>query len=96
MEAPYIAHGGGRAKWGSSCDLVGRDQPASTEVDGWGHGGVVGDAVVQVDRERRRKRGAVDLTYEDREQFEELGRECWRQMEELRVTWDQLLDKAGV
>lgn len=95
-EAPYLAHGGGRAKWGSSCDLVGRDQPASTEVDGWGHGGVVGDAVVQADRERRRKRGAVDLTGDDRERFEELGRECWRQMEELRVTWDRLLDKAGV
>jgi len=95
-EAPYLAHGGGRAKWGSSCDLVGRDQPASTEVDGWGHGGVVGDAVVQADRERRRKRGAVNLTGEDRERFEELGRECWRQMEELRVTWDRLLDKAGI
>lgn len=93
-ESTYRAHNGGRAKWGSACDLVGRDYPASTEVDGWGYGGVVGRAVVEADRCRRTKRGAVDLGAEEKERFEELGRSCWRQMEELRVRWDQLLDKA--
>lgn len=95
-EAPYVRHGGGRVKWGSSCALRGPDVPASTEVDGWGHGGVVGSAVVEADRARRRKRGAVDMSADKKVRFEELGRECWRQMEELRIYWDGLLDKAGI
>lgn len=97
-EAPYIHHsgvsGGGRAKWGSSTDRLGREFPASTEIDGWGHGGVVGPAVVEADRRRRRKRGATDLTAEERERFEELGRRCWRAMEELRARWERILDEA--
>ncbi|EAW10586.1 3-keto-steroid reductase [Aspergillus clavatus NRRL 1] len=93
-EAPYLRNAGGRAKWGSSCSWSGRDAPASTEVDGWGYGGVVGPAVVAGDRSRRRKRGAADLTVEEKERFEELGRKCWQHMEELRVQWDQLLDQA--
>lgn len=92
-EAPYVQKGGGRVKWGSSCELFRCDQPVCTEVDGWGFGGVVGPAVCEGDRCRRRKRGAVDLTVEDRERFESLGRECWKRMEELRVKWDALLDK---
>ena len=48
------------------------------------------------DRVRRRKRGAVDLTADEKVRFEELGRSAWRQMEELRVTWDGVLDRAGV
>jgi 3-keto steroid reductase len=93
-EAPYRRHGGGRVKWGSSCSLSGCERPACTEVDGWGYGGVVGPAVLQEDRCRRRKRGAVDLTRERKVEFEVLGRECWRRMEELRVQWDALLDQA--
>ncbi|KAL2866557.1 3-keto-steroid reductase [Aspergillus lucknowensis] len=95
-EAPYLNHGGGRAKWGSSTNRSGLNQPVSTEVDGWGHGGVVGPAVVEEDRNRRRKRGAVDLTLEEKERFEDLGRECWRHMEELRMQWDELLDEEEV
>ncbi|KAL4891865.1 hypothetical protein BDV59DRAFT_59790 [Aspergillus ambiguus] len=93
-EAGYRSRGGGRAKWGSSCDRVGRNSAASTEVDGWGYGGVVGGAVLEADRARRRKRGAVDLTREERERFEELGRTCWKRMEELRVQWEEILDRA--
>lgn len=94
-ESPYIQHGGGgRAKWGSSCDRLGRESFASTEVDGWGYGGVVGPAVVEEDRRRMRKRGATDLTREEREKFEELGRRCWQEMEELRIRWDRILDEA--
>ena len=95
-EEPYVRHGGGRVKWGSSCALQGPAFAASTEVDGWGHGGVVGHAVLDGDRVRRRKRGAVDLTADEKVKFEELGRSAWRQMEELRVTWDGVLDRAGV
>ncbi|KAJ5606095.1 hypothetical protein N7510_008876 [Penicillium lagena] len=93
-EAPYHQAGGGRPKWGSSASRLGRGSVACTEVDGWGYGGVVGRAVVEADRLRRRKRGAVDLTREEREKFEELGRQCWKQMEELRVKWEAILDRA--
>ncbi|OJJ02746.1 hypothetical protein ASPVEDRAFT_132993 [Aspergillus versicolor CBS 583.65] len=91
-EAPYRIHGGGRAKWGSSTVRTGACFPASTEVEGWGYGGVVGPAIVDEDRSRRRKRGATDLTSEQKELFEDLGRRCWQQMEELRREWDELLD----
>ncbi|CAG8876377.1 unnamed protein product [Penicillium nalgiovense] len=93
-EEPYRRAGGGRAKWGSSCGRLGIESAVSTEVDGWGHGGVVGTPIVETDRLRRRKRGAEDLTKEKREQFEELGRQCWKQMEELRIQWDEILDQA--
>ncbi|KAL4866995.1 hypothetical protein BDV12DRAFT_171985 [Aspergillus spectabilis] len=92
-EEPYVRHGGGKAKWGSSSTRSGASLVASTEVDGWGYGGVVGPAVVEEDRYRRRKRGARDLTEEEKERFEELGRKCWQRMEELRVQWDEILDK---
>ncbi|KAJ9295768.1 hypothetical protein DTO271G3_5791 [Paecilomyces variotii] len=93
-EAPYRQRGGGRAKWGSSVNRRGIDRPVSSEVEGWGHGGVVGVAAVEEDRLRRRKRGARDLTVEDRQHFEELGRRCWKEMEELRIQWDGILDEA--
>ena len=93
-EAPYLESGGGRVKWGSSCSRSGCEKPVCTEVDGWGFGGVVGPHVCEEDRCRRRKRGAVDLTREEKEDFETLGRECWMRMEELRVRWDALLDRA--
>ncbi|KAL2823910.1 hypothetical protein BDW59DRAFT_173200 [Aspergillus cavernicola] len=99
-ETPYQRQGGGRAKWGSSTTISGVNKPASTELEGWGYGGIIGPAVVDEDRYRRRKRGMVDLTREKKEQFEDLGRECWRRMEELRKQWDELLDmeeaSAGV
>ena len=101
-ELPYRQNGGGgRAKWGSSYSsrLGGADddgKPASTEVDGWGFGGVVGPAVVDEDRFRRRKRGAVDLSAEEKEKFEMLGRLCWQRMEELRILWGRILDEEAV
>uniref|UniRef100_A0A093XTJ7 3beta-hydroxysteroid 3-dehydrogenase n=1 Tax=Talaromyces marneffei PM1 TaxID=1077442 RepID=A0A093XTJ7_TALMA len=92
-EKPYRDRAGGHAKWGSSTDFWGRLIVASTETDGWGHGGVVdGVHVVEADRVRRRRRGMKVASAEDRVRFEELGRECWRRMEELRVEWDGLLD----
>lgn len=80
-------------KLGSACDRLGRDFPASTEVDGWGHGGVVGSFAVEEDRLRRRRRGQEDVTVEKKEEFEEMGRECWRELEALRVEWEGILDE---
>lgn len=37
------------------------------------------------------RRGFGEVTREDREEFEELGRECWRQMEGLRLAWEERL-----
>jgi 3-keto steroid reductase len=93
-EEPYRQAGGGRAKWGSSANRLGVGSVVCTETEGWGYGGVVGTPVVDADRHRRRKRGAMDLTSEDKEKFEELGRQCWKQMEELRIEWDAILDQA--
>ena len=33
------------------------------------------------------RKGLREVTREDREAFEERGRECWREMEGLRVAW---------
>lgn len=93
-EAPYRQGGGGRVKWGSSASRLGVGSTVATEVEGWGYGGVVGSPVVEADRYRRRKRGAKDLTGEEKEKFEELGRQCWKRMEELRTEWDAILDRA--
>ncbi|KAL4960500.1 3-keto-steroid reductase [Aspergillus stella-maris] len=91
-ESRYKHLGGGKVKWGSSSTRSGKTFPASTEIDGWGFGGVVGPAVLSDDKARRRKRGAVDLTADAREGFEEVGRECWKRMEELRGEWEGILD----
>lgn len=93
-EAAYRAHGGSHTKWGSSCSRWGVNSAVSTEVDGWGHGGVVGTPVVEEDRLRRRKRGDADLGTEEKEEFVELGRRCWREMEELRGVWEGILDRV--
>ena len=37
------------------------------------------------------RRGFREVTREDREGFEELGRECWREMEGLRIAWEERL-----
>jgi 3-keto steroid reductase len=95
-EATYERLGGGKVKWGSSCDRLGRMRVVCTEVEGWGFGGVVGGPVLEDDRRRRRKRGAKVLTAEERVEFEELGRTCWREMEALRVQWDEILSTLEV
>ncbi|CAK7265137.1 3-keto-steroid reductase [Sporothrix epigloea] len=43
---------------------------------------------------RGRKKGAAILTAELREEFEVLGRDCWREMERLRKEWDERVRKA--
>ncbi|EGE09364.1 3-ketosteroid reductase [Trichophyton equinum CBS 127.97] len=92
-EAEYERLGGGKPKWGSACDRFGKQCVASTEVEGWGYAGVVGPAVLEADKSRRRKRGATDLTAEEKATFVDAGRDCWKQMETLRLRWEDLLSR---
>ncbi|KAH0345678.1 3-ketosteroid reductase-like protein, partial [Aureobasidium melanogenum] len=82
----------GKAKWASSTDVFGNERVVRTEVGGWGWGGKVGE---QADGKMRlsanRWRGQKDLTKESREEFEVLGQRVWREMEELRKTWEKRL-----
>ena len=77
----------GAGKWGSAVDRWGNEKVVRTEVDGWGMRGVVEDAS-RYPTEGRRP-GAVNLTKEAREDFEEQGRRCWNEMEELRLQWEK-------
>lgn len=43
---------------------------------------------------RGRKNTATNLTAERRQEFEVLGRDCWREMERLRVEWDRRVREA--
>ena len=79
----------GKGKWGSVCDKMGHERVMRTVVEGWGLGGRMGEGDV-VDRIGSR-RGLREVTREDREAFEEVGRECWREMEGLRVAWEERL-----
>ena len=93
---------GGKGKWGSGCDWRGRERVERTGVGGWGIGGRVGESGRMGERGRLGGKEDVDfsgtmgkgkgkieaVTREAREEFEETGRECWRQMEELRVFWE--------
>lgn len=86
-----------RIKWGSSTDRAGNTAPKMTEVEGWGWEGRVEDrdalandtATGILRKMVGRKSDAVDLTMEKREDFEELGKECWREMERLRSEWEK-------
>jgi 3-keto steroid reductase len=82
--------GGAKIKWGSSTDAGGNERVKKTEVDGWGWDGEVGS---ESDGERRkgRRKGAVNLTKEAREDFEILGGKCWAEMEALRKEWEGIL-----
>ncbi|KAJ9131758.1 hypothetical protein NKR19_g9471 [Coniochaeta hoffmannii] len=67
-----------------------------TEVEGWGWEGKVedrdalaADGSTGVLRKMvGRRSDAVDLTEEKRAEFEDLGVECWREMERLREEWE--------
>ena len=83
----------GPGKWGSATDVFGRERVERTEVEGWGWSGKVGEIRGPA---RARKRGAQDLTREQREEFDVLGRDCWAQMEEVREEWESRLKQANV
>ena len=81
------AQNDGSGKWGSAVDRWGNEKVVRTEVDGWGMCGKVEDPSRYPAKGRRP--GAVDLTREAREDFEEQGRQCWIEMERLRLQWEK-------
>ena len=82
--------GSARVKWGSSTDASGNEMVKRTEVDGWGWDGEIG-SVHEVEKRKGRRKGAVDVTKEAREDFEILGGKCWVEMEALRKEWEGVL-----
>jgi 3-keto steroid reductase len=87
-----------RVKWGSGTDRRGNSVVKKTEVEGWGWEGRVEDltdedGVTGVLRKRiGRKLGTQIVRKGDLMEFEELGAECWEQMEDLREEWSEILD----
>lgn len=81
---------GSKAKWGSATDRFGEERVMRTEVPGWGFDGTV-EGVTDAERRIGRRKGAVDVTRETREEFEVDGANAWRAMEELRVQWEEVL-----
>ncbi|THY60516.1 NAD(P)-binding protein [Aureobasidium pullulans] len=83
----------GKAKWASSTDVFGNERVVRTEVGGWGWGGRVGEkADGKMRLSANRWRGQEDVTKESREDFEVLGQKVWKEMEELRQSWEKKLD----
>ncbi|KAG0648913.1 3-keto-steroid reductase [Hyphodiscus hymeniophilus] len=86
--------GGAKIKWGSSTDSGGNERVKKTEIEGWGWDGEIG-ATDDGERRKGRRKGAVDLTKEMREDFEILGGKCWTEMEHLRKEWEGVLGVGG-
>jgi 3-keto steroid reductase len=83
-----VEHNGtAKAKWGSSTDRWGQVRVRRTEVAGWGWRGRIEAA--GSDDQPGRSVDAEDLTAAARDDFEVLGQRCWREMERLRVEWQQ-------
>lgn len=86
-------------KWGSATDFWGNSLVKKTEVDGWGWEGRVedkealarDDAAGVLRKIRGRRSDAMFLTEEKRVEFEEMGAECWKEMEKMREEWEQRL-----
>ncbi|KAF2460586.1 3-ketosteroid reductase-like protein [Lineolata rhizophorae] len=85
-----IERKGGKGKWGSGCDRWGRNKVLRSEVEHYGIGGIVGQEIPPESAGKHSK----PLTEEDKGLFEEEGRECWKQMEEMRELWERKLEEA--
>lgn len=81
----------GVSKWGSATDFWGQERVERTEVAGWGWGGKLGEQ-----KRKGRDPYAQDLSEESLEEFQETGRICWEEMEQLRIEWENRLRAAGV
>ncbi|KAH6723947.1 hypothetical protein BKA61DRAFT_587405 [Leptodontidium sp. MPI-SDFR-AT-0119] len=79
-----------KAKWGSATDTNGEERVMKTEVPGWGWNGEIEDTV-EIQKRKGRKRDAVDLTKEKREEFEIMGGKAWTLIEEMRKEWEGVL-----
>ena len=75
----------GKSKWGSCVSGWGEESVMRTEVEGWGVRGQV--EALEGHELRGRRRGVQYMRKEELGKFEELGRECWQQMEGLRREW---------
>jgi 3-keto steroid reductase len=83
----------GGTKWGSATDRWGSPRAVKTDVEGWGLDGS-GMAIDWWGKNGwGRMRGAKDATREDVESFVEEGAKVWREMEQLRVEWEERLDE---
>lgn len=82
-----------KALWGSTTNWSGKKTEARrTDVEGWGLRGQEGEKWWGGRGfAGGRKRGTKDVTAEDIEIFEKAGSDCWKQMEELRIKWDELI-----
>lgn len=76
----------GKAKWGSCTDRSGYERVMRTVVEGWGLGGRMGEG--ELAKRKGTRPGTLEVNKEDREDFEQLGRDCWSQIEGLRVEWE--------
>ncbi|KAH7312304.1 hypothetical protein B0I35DRAFT_452305 [Stachybotrys elegans] len=88
-----------RVKWGSAANRRLEDGVKMTEVEGWGWEGKVEDlkADTAEDIYRKsvgRKKTSPSTTKEDIVEFEQLGLECWDQMEDMRVEWEEIIKKS--
>lgn len=90
-----------RFKWGSSTNRRLDVRVKKTEVEGWGWEGkpeasgslTDPDGVDGVFRKAvGRKKGVVDATTEHIAEFERLGARCWKQLEDMRLEWERLLN----
>ncbi|KAH8666695.1 3-ketosteroid reductase [Xylariales sp. PMI_506] len=90
-------------KWGSACDSRPVDACKPTEVDGWGWEGKIEDPETLMETEKGkgilsklkgRKWDAKWLTEEDRIKFEEKSRDTWRELEALRMQWEEILGQG--
>ncbi|PPJ61362.1 hypothetical protein CBER1_09454 [Cercospora berteroae] len=85
----------GKGKWGSAANNRGDERVARTEVEGWGYcgkPGVVPPGSATTGLYAKRK----ETTKESREEFEEIGRQVWREMEAMRVDWERRLGPLDV
>ncbi|KAI6352080.1 hypothetical protein MCOR25_009569 [Pyricularia grisea] len=90
-----------RSKWGSACSRWrGTLAAKKTEVQGWGwdgrlashpRGGPDESEKGFLSRGKGRRWDAVELTQDALDEFEEQGADCWREMERLRVEWEERL-----
>lgn len=80
----------GKAKWGSCTDRAGYERVMRTVVEGWGLGGRMGEE--ELAKRKGTRPGTLEITKENREDFEQLGRDCWSQMEALRLEWEARME----
>ncbi|KAK0129872.1 hypothetical protein ONS96_000418 [Cadophora gregata f. sp. sojae] len=90
------AEGGGlkKIKWGSATDTSGDERVMKTEVPGWGWNGDIEDTT-EIKNRKGRKKDAVDLTKEKREEFEVTGAKVWAKIEGMRKEWEGVLGING-